>query len=217
MIFTFWEGKKPAYIDLCMETWAFPFTVLNYQNVNQYTDLPIEKIKRFTLPQIADCVRVHVLRDQGGVWLDADTITITGQLPKQIVLGNNKARTNTIGFLRADKEMFTQWAAFQDEIINGNETPTHWATFGNAFTDKYLKEHDIEIGDISEHWPEMGPGDRWQRYIDFYFNSSYGLKDIKTDVLMLHNSWTPGWFKNLSRNEVLLHGCTLSNILRDLL
>ena len=53
----------PGYIRLCLDTWKVPCTVLNYDNVNDYTDLPLDKLKRFTLPQIADCVRVHVLSD----------------------------------------------------------------------------------------------------------------------------------------------------------
>ena len=73
MVYTFWEGEMPDYIKLCMYTWHFPVTILNYDNLNNYTDLQItSQLERFTLPQIADCVRVHVLRDQGGYWLDAD-------------------------------------------------------------------------------------------------------------------------------------------------
>lgn len=70
MIFTFWEGKMPEYIRLCMRTWKFQYTVLNYDNLKEFTDFDIENTKRFTLPQIADAVRVHVLRDNGGYWLE---------------------------------------------------------------------------------------------------------------------------------------------------
>ena len=88
-IFTFWEGPLPAYIRLCLQTWKFPFTVLNYSNLRQYTDLPADnRLKRFTLPQIADCVRVHVLRDQGGYPNSID-VHITDKLPE-----NRQGATN---------------------------------------------------------------------------------------------------------------------------
>ena len=45
MVYTFWEGEMPAYIKLCMQTWKIPYVLLNYDNVNQYTDIPIEKLK----------------------------------------------------------------------------------------------------------------------------------------------------------------------------
>ena len=99
-IFTFWEGPMPAYIKMCMDTWRHPFTLLTYDNLHNYTNLLVdERLKRFTMPQIADVVRVHVLRDQGGCWLDADTIMVTDKLPRVNILGNPKARTGTIGML----------------------------------------------------------------------------------------------------------------------
>lgn len=215
----------PEYIRLCMNTWKFPFTVLNYDNLHRYTDLPVDKVKRFTLPQTADCVRVHVLRDNGGYWLDADTVIITGKLPDAAVLGDPEARTNTIGMLHTEpqSDMFIRWARYQDEIIHGTDTPIHWATMGNAFTDKYLAEHrEITIGPIYSCWPEtyMVNGDisRYQKYQRFYFECNYHLSDIvRADMLMLHNSWTPAWYKKLSAKEVLDSKCTLSNILRELL
>lgn len=56
-IFTFWEGELPEYIKLCMSTWKFPYTVLNYNNLSQYTDLAVSNnLKKYTLAQISDCV-----------------------------------------------------------------------------------------------------------------------------------------------------------------
>ena len=209
----------PAYIKLCMETWNFDFVVLNYDNLHKYTDLS-EKVKRFTFPQIADCVRVHVLRDNGGTWLDADTIVL-GELPNDIILGNNATRENTIGFLNAEPEMFKRWAMFQDEIIEQNKTPTHWAIMGNHFTDAYLRKHkEITIGDITNRWAEtymINGVDRMAKYNAFYFEWHNHLKDIRpTDMLMLHNSWTPRWYKELSEEQVLNTDCTLSNILNEI-
>ena len=219
MIYTFWEGEKPAYIELCMETWEFDHVILNYDNLGQYTDIS-DKVRRFTLPQIADCVRVHVLRDNGGVWLDADTISINGELPKEKILGYPDTWHNTIGFLRADKDMFDEWARYQDEVIEREDTPSHWAVMGNYFTDRYLAENDIEIGDVKSRWAEtymIRYGERYQRYLQFYFEWHKQLEDLlPTDILMLHNSWTPEWYKKLNREEVLSLDCTLSNILKKL-
>ena len=222
MVFTFWEGRMPEYIKLCLNTWRFEFVILNYANLHKYTDLQPE-IKRFTLPQIADCVRVHVLRDNGGVWLDADTISLTGQLPDETILGDPDTRQNTIGMLRADgqREMFSEWAMFQDEIVNGTGSANHGAALGNAFTDKYLQEHrDVKIGRIRKYWPEVYKIQdnipRFQKYRRFYFESDFHLSDIeRTDLLMLHNSWTPDRYKELTIKEVLARSCTLSNILRE--
>lgn len=223
MVFTFWEGKMPGYIRLCLDTWKVPYTVLNYDNVNDYTDLPLDKLKRFTLPQIADCVRVHVLRDNGGYWLDADTIMLTGKLPDAVILGDPEKRINTIGMLHAEphSDMFEEWARFQDEIIQGSSVSRYWALMGNDFTDPYLWEHgEIRIGRIDNYWPETymipDPELRIYKYKKFYFRESHHLADIRdASLLMLHNSWTPKWYKALSAKSALMGSCTLSNILRE--
>ena len=224
-VFTFWEGKMPGYIKLCMDTWKVPYTVLTYGNVLNYTDIDINRAKRFTLPQIADCVRAHVLRDQGGYWLDADTIMITGKLPDTDMVGDPEQRTNSIGLLWSEprSQMFTEWARFQDEIISGNDTSTYWALMGNAYTDEYVKRHEeVRIFPIKDYYPETymvrDNIPRWQKYRRFYFEERHTLSDMRpTDLLMLHNSWTPEWYKNKLELEALDVNCTISNILREVL
>lgn len=228
MIYTFWEGKMPAYIKLCMQTWKHDYTMLTYDNLNQYTDLPIDKLrKHFTLPQVADIVRVHVLRDNGGYWLDTDTIMITDELPTENMMGFVEERTNTIGYLytEAHSDMFEAWANYQDHIMKradlGNITLT-WDIVGNRFTDPYVMNYrNISICDVSNKWAETYMIDdlmsRYDKYRKLYFGTSYKLSDFEpTNMLMLHNSWTPQWYKDIAtKEEVLSEACTLSNILRE--
>ena len=84
-----------------------------------------------------------------------------------------------------------------------------------------MEHKEITIGEIDSRWPETymieGEQSRYQKYQDFYFGYNYRLLDLRmTDMLMLHNSWTPEWYKQASRSEVLFKECTLSNILREL-
>lgn len=228
-IYTFWEGKMPDYLKLCMETWKFPYIVLNYNNLSQYTDKIPEKVKQLTLPKIADYVRVHVLRDNGGIWLDTDTIMLSDKLPEEYILGNNDTRINTIGFLKTEPhtEFFETWASYQDWMLNKlpnlKTDTTHWGIMGNLFTDPFLKEHkEIKIGKLEQNWPETyminGNLQRPSKYQKFYFGCNFTLNDVKdkTNMLMLHNSWTPDWYKKLSKEDVLKQKCTLSNILNEL-
>ena len=224
-IFTFWEGELPEYIKLCMSTWKFPYTLLNYSNLQDYTDFDIKRAKRFSLPQIADCVRVHVLRDNGGYWFDTDTIMINQKLPEANVLGDPKDRSHTIGYLRTEKDsdMYCKWAEYQDKVIADPNSTYHWSVMGNAFTDKYVWEHrDIIVDSVMPMHPEevMAIEDvsHKKKYKKFYFEEQYSLKDLpKTNMLMLHNSWTPMWYKLLKKDDILSNTCTLSNILREVL
>lgn len=226
MIFTFWEGKMPEYIKLCLDTWKNDYIMLTYDNLNQYTSLPIDKLKYFTLPQVADIVRVHILRDNGGYWLDTDTIMITDELPTENMMGYVEDRTNTIGYLHTEpnSEMFKAWAEYQDIILNSNVIDRDaWDIVGNRFTDPYVLNHkEISICDVSNKWAETYMIDRDiprpDKYKYLYFVESYHLSDLKpTNMLMLHNSWTPDYYKHFTESEVLAYNCTLSNILKEIL
>lgn len=225
MIFTFWEGDMPAYIRMCMETWTQPYTLLTYDNIHEYTDIDIAPLQRFTLPQIADYIRVHVLRDNGGYWLDTDTIMLTGRLPDTDLVGDPLARTNSIGLLCADNnpDMYEAWAAYQDAVVKTPPRVAAWSVMGNDFTDEYARYNDdVLIHPIDRYWPEVymigGDAPRYEKYRAFYFDRNYELKDIKpADLIMLHNSWTPLWYKSLTEKEIYETHFTLSNFLRQLL
>ena len=226
MIFTFWEGYMPDYIRLCMETWKHEYTVLNYDNLSNYTDLQITpELLRFTYPQIADCVRVHVLRDQGGCWLDCDTIMITGKMPDTNMIGDPVERTQTIGYLRSEAHspMYEEWAAYQDGVIRNPYASHGWSVMGNDFTDLYVRQHkDITICSVDKCWPEVymikDTVPRHEKYQKFYFENDYHMTDIRpTDMLMLHNSWTPSWYKDMCFEDILKRRCTLSNILNEVM
>lgn len=223
MIYTFWEGQMPVYISLCLRTWNFPYVVLHYDNLYKYTNVDINKLQRFTLPQISDVIRVHVLRDNGGYWLDADTIMLSQRLPEENFMGNPEDRSISCAYQRTEmlSYMFAKWAQYQDKILDMADPPHHWSVFANDFPAQYLQENrELTIKPIRNAWPEtyMIPGNdsRHKKYVEFYFSRQYHLGDIEpTEMLMLHNSWTPDWFKELSLEEVTKQDCTLSYILDE--
>ena len=89
-IFTFWEPKEsmPEYLKLCIATWKkflpdYEIIVLNYDNLSKwigknYFDKTL--YSDFSLPKIADAVRCAILYNEGGIWLDTDTIIISKKI-----------------------------------------------------------------------------------------------------------------------------------------
>jgi hypothetical protein len=227
-IYTFWEGTMPEYLQLCMRTWKFPYVMLNYNNVQEYIGKLPEKLLQLTLPKIADYIRVHVLNKFGGYWLDTDTIMLNDNLPQCNIMGMPSNRSHTIGFLYTEpqSDMYKAWTKYQDDVVQklpimkqGDTTP--WNIMGNNFTDAYVAAHEeICIGDIKTYWPETymvaGDAPRREKYIKFYFESNYRIDDLdneRPNMLMLHNSWTPKWYKQLNMDAVRTNKCTLSNII----
>lgn len=62
----------------------------------------------------------------------------------------------------------------------------------------------------------MGPK---EKYIRFWFGNHLDVQYVFSDkqaVIGLHNSWTPQWYKDLSRADVLRHHSLLSRTIRHL-
>lgn len=88
-VFYFWESARgavrPAYLDLCIETWRrnapdLEIIHVNYGNVENYTNgsIKVEKIKRFSLPLQSDAIAVAVLLHTAGLFIDIDTVILPG-------------------------------------------------------------------------------------------------------------------------------------------
>lgn len=83
-IYTFWEPKDklPAYIKLCMLTWKkclpdYEIIVLDYSNLHKYlSNEACSQVvfKYMSLAKQSDAIRAAVLYENGGIWMDADTI-----------------------------------------------------------------------------------------------------------------------------------------------
>jgi hypothetical protein len=85
VIWTFWDTEElPEFIEKCIETWKFhnpdyEIIVMNLNNYNDYTSVDVTKLRHYSKdkPQLtADYIRTCVLKEHGGVWMDASIICI---------------------------------------------------------------------------------------------------------------------------------------------
>lgn len=85
-LWVYWEGNMPPYIKLCIESIKkcdkyFELTLLNEKNVFDYLPNLRKDIDELLVAQKADYIRVSVLYEYGGLWLDADTLVLTDLKP----------------------------------------------------------------------------------------------------------------------------------------
>lgn len=88
-IFSFWEprGSMTPYLRLCVRTWEknlpdYKVVMLDYSNLNQYLPedtFDLSVLKDLPLMMQKDAIMVGVLKEHGGVFIDADTL-ITGDI-----------------------------------------------------------------------------------------------------------------------------------------
>ncbi|MDI6741960.1 MAG: capsular polysaccharide synthesis protein [Smithella sp.] len=88
-IFSFWEpkGNMTPYLRLCIKTWEknlpdYKVIILDYSNIDQYLPegtFDMSVLKGLPLMMQKDAIMVGVLKEHGGVFLDADTL-VTGDI-----------------------------------------------------------------------------------------------------------------------------------------
>jgi hypothetical protein len=118
-IFTFWEPKEkmPGYLKLCMETWkkylpSYKIVTLDYSNLDEWLGknyFDPRLYKNFPLPKQADAARCAILKNYGGIWFDADTVIISGNMEKifetdaEVLMFGNGAMSPQLAFIAAEK------------------------------------------------------------------------------------------------------------------
>ena len=244
-VYTFWEphDKIPYYLQLCMETWKkflpnATIVVLDYKNLGDFIDVreldSILSSDKITLPQIADVIRVLLLAKRGGVWLDIDTVILNAKAERyffpdkkhRTVLFGNPARKNcNIAFINTPPSSMCMryWREFIFERIWNMSSANFisWNFFGNTFIDDYVRyfPDEVKIFDQQLVMPELNQSaeDIALRYLNFYFLWNHRAADVKSDLLLLHNSWTPSFFSGVSSENFWHLDCTLVNILAEAL
>ena len=246
-VYTFWEPRDsiPYYLRLCMATWKkflpnATVVVLDYKNIGDFIDvreLGLDLFSgRFSLMHISDALRVVLLAKRGGVWLDADTIILNHDAEK-FFLPDKKHRTIFFGDPK-DKGCYTAFVnappdamcmkfwleGMREKLWNLNAaTVVDWDFFSNAFINDYAKNFadEIKIFDNRRVMPELksstGHVTDEALYKDFYFLKNFHSADVATEMLLLHNSWTPKIFKTLNAQNFWTIDCTLVNILAEAL
>jgi len=97
-IWQFWDNPQgkttPKIVESCLDSvknfkWSFEHLILNNSTFENYTDLPGYVLDKFVKGQIdhahfADLLRLNLLKNHGGVWMDA-TCYMTDFIPKKIM------------------------------------------------------------------------------------------------------------------------------------
>ena len=246
-VYTFWEPREkiPLYLQLCMQTWKkflpdATIVVLDYKNIGEFLDVRELGLNlfsgRFTLPQIADAIRVALLAKHGGVWLDVDTIILSSDARKYflpdkkhrtIFFGDENRQTAHMAFINAPPNSMCMnfWREFiRERIWNLNlYASIGWDFFGNDFINAYAKNFpdEIKIFDRNLIMPETkllsADVNDEKAYLKYYFLENHRAAEVNAEMILLHNSWTPEFFLELPTKELFCVDCTLTNILAEAL
>jgi len=155
-IWTYWEGPKPDYIDLCLRSVQ--------QGCGSYADVHIvtpdtlgDYIKPGTIHKNyegvkdiairADCIRAALLAEHGGWWWDADTIVLGDRFPTV---------DRMVRHFPGESPLFAVWDQPPLRVLNGYiymppgcDEATEWLDRVN-FRLKVARECPIEWAELGE-------------------------------------------------------------------
>lgn len=230
-LFTFWEGPRPAYIDLCLETrdrHSPGHTILTYADgLGRPRDSYFMAMQK---AHQADLIRVDVIEQEGGIWADADCIFLGN--PSDMVDPTSKdllyysdGGDLANGFFAAPKWHLVMrewrrlnWVVFENHKRMG--TSPHnipWRSFGTDQMNQVIRKDPLgPIRSVGVHrvqpiyWPERDKffevvEDPLQQWLSVW-RGAYAY--------MLFNNTFPAWFKALSRDEILRGPWRISAIFR---
>lgn len=268
-IFTFWEPKEklPGYIKLCMRTWQkyipdYEATVLDYGSLAEYLPKDVQDAmtcRELTLPKQSDAYRCALLREHGGIWMDADTI-INSSFDmsyfcqgKCCTVGSKKVGYINGAYIYAatpgakvvsewydelkeklvEYRMFVKWKPFFHIFKRSRwRVLRRWDYCMNSILEPMVARMDesefalvdrVEARCFPENMYSDNPHmDNRNLYRRFWFtegetSEKWAELERNKGLIMLHNSWTPIEYKQMTEEEFLNSGCFLALYLKKLL
>lgn len=194
----------------------------------------------------SDIASFVILAKHGGIFMDADTI-VTRDIFEEFSKFDTKSLVafgypNTANIhlailvaLDPNNAFVTAAADMATQRLNSAPTTANfvlnWDTFGNSIILEVAKDNEImkllhvldrkQTGNMLEaHYFTGSPP--MDQYMKFYFSShKIKLKEvvrkIKFGAVSLHNSYTPEYFKNYTKEQVLEADSILSALLKNFL
>lgn len=241
-IYTFWEPRNRIvpYIELCMEKWepfiqGFDHVLLDYSNLWEHIpkdSIDPEKFSSVYFGLQKDIVQAAVLKHNGGIFIDADMILVNDLSPLFEFLRNYEIVTfaSHMAFMmaRPGALLVHEW---YEEVLNRierleNKKGVKWDHFANNIVNEKLKDKKYNALQIDKYRTAFTPESIYfpnstsamEKYLSFWLSEDISAQNVFYEgqyMIALHNSWTPEWYQNLSRRQVLDHPCLLSKILRE--
>jgi len=155
-VFTYWEGPRPAYIDLCFEIMAAvckcsKLEIITPETAESFLEGSGLDDRWKSLNCIAhrcDCIRVGVIKARGGWWIDADTVllldpvTAAGNFKQFLYSRWKDGRVlNGYFFSPANGALVSEWLERVNYELARPGEVRQWTTFGEPILSAlvYLK------------------------------------------------------------------------------
>lgn len=206
-LYTYWEGKKPAYIELCQESLKNSGMNVIILGKDDYPELNHLKINHKT-----DYLKAWLILENGGFWIDADMIVMKNLTPlKKLVKEHGFA--GIPGFFGAKKgnRVVERWFKSMQKIIQSE------LTFSDLIQPLLQDPEFEEFGIFTKEMicPIYHTGNEfWNFFKDLDVND---FVTKNTYVVTLYNSSFSDEFKKMNKIDILNNPWLISKMFRKAL
>jgi mannosyltransferase OCH1-like enzyme len=156
-VWTYWEGDRPEYISVCLESLKRTCANDNFVIVTPETadglapDACLSpRYKLLPSPALrADCIRVALLALYGGWWFDADTVGVRS--PSELVANDPEGMytswtnaplrvLNGYIYFREGSDIAWSWLKRINGILNTNLKGVEWCSLGEQIVTSLMTE-----------------------------------------------------------------------------
>lgn len=204
-IYSYWEGNKPDYINLCEESLIKNTKGLNlfiFDKTDKYNELPIN-LK-------VDYFKANLIYQHGGFWIDADMLVMK-PLKTLFKLLNNHEFVGIPGFFgaRPGAKILKRWINSMDLILK-QEKIEFSDLIQPLLKDSEYKEFEVLTREMI--CPIYHTGDEFWNFFE-----DKPLEEFITDntyIVTLYNSAFSNEFKKMKRGELLNKKWLISKMFR---
>jgi len=232
-VWTYWEGPRSAYIELCLES------IGRYCNVRVLDPASFDELwrddrdidkDRLYVAHRADFIRVYLLYKYGGAWIDADCIVLKSIAELAAHLDTHDlvyyrqpdgAIANNFLIARANAEVM---ASYYSSVVSHlrQRKPISWLEIGSVPLTAAIARHPHATKELSSHtimpisWSEsrrfLEPVP--QQALEEAVHGNGSLHDPRAFCYMTSNHSMPEEVKTMTKQEILASPTFLNYLFR---
>lgn len=195
-VFMYWIGKEYKLLNVLKEriyTYSkrgkgYEVVFLTKENLKEYVKVPAY-FYRLQPAHQADYVRVNVLCDFGGIWLDSDTIVVDtlDSMFKMIEDGNGFFIQNSFGNIinsvfgtKPNTDLMLYWKEMVQTILDQKETHITWIEIGAKILTEFYETPSVYEGYTLLDGPSSVCPVPWDKCVQEFLEMPY--ENYKTIV-----------------------------------
>ena len=223
-IFLYWVGKEYKLISILRNLIYFHSThgkgykvnLITDENINEYIkDIP-DYFYHFCPSFKADFVRVNVICDYGGIWLDSDTLvldtldTLFDIIENKngfFIKENNEILCNGVFGSQKNTDLMTEWKKQMLEILDIKKQNIFWGEIGKYILEN-IKNNNSTFYDnyqIFNGLEDLYPVN-WNECVTEYINKPYDnykniIRDYQPLIVLVNSVYKE--VENMTEEEII--------------